>query len=256
MPRGQRLLIRSPRGIEPTRAGRILVRRAEAVEHQLELASAEIGLDAHGIAGPLRIAGTPGALISVVPATLALLSTTHPCVSISVQEASDGDLLSLLRLGSVDLTIGTLGFESLQDDVLEIELLEDSFGLIVPANHSLQGDSVDLQDVLQEPWVLPNHLGAFRRQVDAIFITHKLSTPTRLIRCDSLATTRELVLQARHVTLLPRRVVAAELAAGTLRIIALRTPIYRKLGFRLLAANFAAPLLGSFVDAAKATVTA
>jgi DNA-binding transcriptional LysR family regulator len=85
-------------------------------------------------------------------------------------------------------------------------------------------------------WVLPAAAGAFRRQLDALFLAAEVPLPLDVVRCDSLLTTKAIVSGGTHVTILPDDVVAAECASGTLRAIPLvDAPVNRTIGVRRLA---------------------
>jgi hypothetical protein len=43
---------------------------------------------------------------------------------------------------------------------------------------------VSLREVAALPWVLPEAQGAFRRQVDALFIAAQTPVPANVVRCD------------------------------------------------------------------------
>ena len=71
-----------------------------------------------------------------------------------------------------------------------------------------------------------------------------------MIRCDSLLTSKAIVGSGRRVTVLPRGVVAAELAIGALRALPITdAAITRSIGVRTLAARRLSPLAEAFVEA-------
>jgi DNA-binding transcriptional LysR family regulator len=95
---------------------------------------------------------------------------------------------------------------------------------------------MSLRDTGHLSWVLPEAVGAFRRQVDALFLAADVPAPRDVIRCDSLLTTKAIVRGGRHVTILPRRVAAAELSIGALRAIRITDASFtRTVGVRILA---------------------
>jgi len=111
--------------------------------------------------------------------------------------------------------------------------LVPQLGLIVgpqpPVPELSLGDAISLR------WVLPAAAGAFRRQVDALFLAADVTAPTDVIRCDSLLTTKAIVRTTRYVTILPRRVAAAELSIGVLRAIHMNDSHFvRTVGVRYL----------------------
>jgi DNA-binding transcriptional LysR family regulator len=109
-------------------------------------------------------------------------------------------------------------------------------------------DKITLSKLGDARWVLPHVAGAFRRQVEALFVSTNTPLPANVIRCDSLLTTKAIVRQTDYVTILPRDVVAADLKSGTLREIPIRGSISRYVGVRMLADHEWSPLAEVFVE--------
>lgn len=230
------LFARSRSGIVLTREGEALRDRAEGMVRLLEAAAAEVRHAAEKVAGPLRIGGTPGALVSLLPEAVARLEERVGPFALSVVERPDSQLADLLRNGAIDMAFVTTGIEECPGDLKELTVSSDSFALIVGRRHDALGDAVSLRDVAHLPWVLPDAQGAFRRQVDALFLTAGVEVPQHAIRCDSLLTTKAIVRHTDRVTVLPRTVAAAELSIGVLRAISISEAVFeRSVGVRYLA---------------------
>lgn len=246
---GTRLLDRGRHGAVPTEAGKLLIRRAEAIEELIAKGQREVDLQIAGVVGPLVVAGTPGALMSIIPAALARLRAVHPNFELQVREANDGDLIGLLRDRKADLTLSTIGIEVPPDDIVERAISQDPFELVVAHNHPLKADVVSLEELNRLPWVLPAASGAFRRQILALFLTNAVTLPQNVVLCDSLASTKEIICQTDYMTILPHRVVAPEIDTGALRTIALRQwLVTRTLGVRYLREALLAPIAQAFLD--------
>jgi len=233
---GVTLFERSRSGIVLTPAGQALERRAAAMETLLDGAVHDVAAAHEGRVGRLRVGGTPGALVSLLPRGLDALEHAHPGVALTVIERADSALVEMLRKGTIDVAFVTTEIEPPPPGILEITLARDAFALIVGTAHARLPDRVSLADVAHLPWVLPEAGGAFRRQVDALFIAAGIATPRDAIRSDSLLTTKAIVRASRRVTILPREVNSAELATGLLRAIGIaEAGSDRAIGARLLA---------------------
>lgn len=218
---GARLFDRTRSGIVLTPAGKALKARAEMLDHLLRDAEAEIAAVGDGIAGPLRVGGTPGALVSLLPQALGLIERDLPRLALHVLERPDHELLGMLRGGDIELAFVTTEIEEPPADIAELTFSRDPFSLIVGrANDSLPNE-ISLQDTLGMRWVLPEAQGAFRRQVDALFVGAGVPVPRDIVRCDSLLTTKAIVRGSGRVTILPMQVAAAELSIGVLRAVTL-----------------------------------
>ena len=164
----------------------------------------------------------PRALPYTREEVIAAMATAHPTIELVDSRFIDGD--------AVD------AFSGLADT-------QSHFALIVgPANAGL-GETISLRAAEGLRWVLPEAQGAFRRQVDALFLAAGVQVPRDVIRCDSLLTTKAIVRTSDRVTILPVTVPAAELAVGALRAIRLAEAMFeRQVGVRWLAGARASAL--------------
>ena len=79
---GVPLFVRSSRGVTPTEAGRLLLRRADAVAGELHMAGEELASLAELRGGRVRLVAFPSAAATVAPAALKLLAADHPEVEV------------------------------------------------------------------------------------------------------------------------------------------------------------------------------
>jgi DNA-binding transcriptional LysR family regulator len=246
---GATLFERSRAGITLTPAGEALLTRAEAMDVLLRRAEEEVSLARHGVQGPLRIGGTPGALVSLIPEAISRLARNKERFALHILERNDSELLTLLRRGDIEIAVATTGVEGAPADIEERTVARDPFDLIVGESNAHLPAAMSLRDLQQFRWVLPEAAGAFRRQLDALFLAAEVPTPRDVIRCDSLLTTKQIVRVGEHVTILPRRVAAAELSVGVLRAIHISDiAISRNVGLRTLAGRRLSPLAEKLVE--------
>lgn len=243
------LFERSRTGITLTAEGSALLEKAQAMENLLAAASAQLKQVKAGAKGPLRIGGTPGALVSLLPGAVAKLEESIKQFDLRVVEQPDAALADKLRRREIELAFVTTGLEAPPDDIAEITLSQDPFALIVgPANSALPRE-VSLKDVVHLPWVLPEARGAFRRQVDALFMAAEVTVPQSAVRCDSLLTTKAIVRSGPRVTVLPMQVAAAELSIGVLRAVSIREARFqRRIGVRMLKGEPLSALAQALID--------
>ena len=230
---GVKLFDRARTGIILTPEGESLRMRAEALHNLLRDAAAEVDSTRGGIAGPLRIGGTPGALVSLLPPVLRALDNAGLALALNVIERADGVLNELLLSGDIELAFVTTDIEEPPPDLMETTFSRDPFALIVGPAHDNLPERMSLREAAGLDWVLPEAHGAFRRQVDALFVAGGLAVPRSVVRCDSLLTTKAIVRTGRRVTVLPREVASAELSVGALRAIVLdEAAVPRSVGIR------------------------
>ncbi|MCJ2183459.1 LysR family transcriptional regulator [Novosphingobium sp. 1949] len=244
-----RLFERARTGITLTRAGELLASRSQAMENLLRDAESELRLAERGAIGPLRVGGTPGALVSLLPRALEQLETATGQFDLRVVERPDDALSEMLRSGEIELAFTTTGIGVPEPDIEEVSASQDPFALIVGrANYHLP-DRISLRDVAGMRWVLPEARGAFRRQTDALFMAAEMPAPADAIRCDSLLTTKAIVRGGKRVTILPVQVASAELSIGVMRAITIEEAHFqRSIGIRRLRTGVLSPLAQALVD--------
>ena len=244
-----RLFDRTRSGIVLTPEGELLRMRAQMLHNLLRDAQAEVEGVGESVWGPLRVGGTPGALVSLLPAALRALDARGLRASLNVIERPDGVLNEMLRCGDIELAFVTTELEETPADLVETTFSRDPFTLVVGRAHDDLPDRMSLRAAGAMQWVLPEAQGAFRRQVDALFIASGLPTPRDVVRCDSLLTTKAIVRSGRRVTLLPREVASAELSVGVLRAIALEeTSFDRSVGVRRHRERMLSPLAARLLE--------
>ena len=230
-------------GIVLTHEGEVLQRRAEALATLLAGAAAEVEYAQHGIVGPLRIGGTPGALLTLLPGAIMRLEDVVGRFALSVVERPDEQLHDMLRRGEIELAFVTTRIETVPADMVEITCARDPFALIVGPHHAALGERVSLRDVADSLWILPEARGAFRRQVDALFVAAGIAVPRTAIRCDSLLTTQAIVRMTERITVLPRLVALDGVTDGSLRAISIDEAAFeRSVGVLRLAERPLSPL--------------
>jgi DNA-binding transcriptional LysR family regulator len=98
------LLERHHGGVRLTAAGRVVLRRAVTVLHQIDATARELaGLPAE--AGTVRLGWFTSAGVFLVPKALTALRRTDPAISVITREGSTPSLVRALRAGSIDLAV-------------------------------------------------------------------------------------------------------------------------------------------------------
>lgn len=248
-----KLFDRFRQGIQLTPAGEALKSRAQAIDNLLTSAQQEIKLLEHNISGPLVIGGTPGALASIMSKVISSFIDNYPRFELRILERPDLVIHEQLKNYEIDLAIVTSGMNETPDDMEELAVLSDPFSIIVGKANQHLPDKMALPDLANARWVLPDAVGGFRRQVDALFISTESPIPGNVIRSDSLLTTKSVVRSTDFVTILPREVVLPELLSGSLREIKIRgVSFQRNVGFLWLKERKLSALAQAFVDHTQA----
>lgn len=246
---GAKVFERGRGGITLTDAGKALRRHSAALDALIEGAVEDVRRVRDGRGGSLRIGGTPGALMTLIPQMSDPLKAQFGPHSLHIFERTDEALLDMLRTQHIDFACVTTEIEAAPDDIAEITVASDDFVLVVGPEFNHLPDKMSLADARDLEWILPEAVGAFRRQLDSIFLSAQIPTPASVIRCDSLLTTKALVRYSAKVTILPSTVVESDVGMGNLRAISIEEAQFRRnVGVRFLRASYHAPMIASFLE--------
>jgi DNA-binding transcriptional LysR family regulator len=202
---GQRLFNRpgGPRRVEPTEAGLLLLRHADAIVAQLDAARADMAALAEGEAGTLRVGIYQSVGARLLPALVRRFREQWPLVGVRVREESAAaDLLRLLEHGELDLTFAEL---PVREGPFEwTELLQDPYVLVVSARSELA--SLQAAPSLREVAKLPL-IG--RRSTDEPdrFLAGRVPELNVVFRTDDNGTLGAVVAEGLGVAIEPRLVV-------------------------------------------------
>jgi DNA-binding transcriptional LysR family regulator len=202
---GQRLFNRpgGPRRVEPTEAGLLLLRHADAIVAQLDAARADMAALAEGEAGTLRVGIYQSVGARLLPTLVRRFRAQWPRVSVRVREESAAaDLLRLLEHGELDLTFAEL---PLREGPFEwAELLQDPYVLLVSARSELADldTAPSFRDVAKLPLI-------GRRSTDEPerFLAGRVPELNVIFRTDDNGTLSALVAENLGVSIEPRLVV-------------------------------------------------
>lgn len=155
---GAPLVVREPRGVQPTAAGQALVLHARTLLLQMERLRGGLAEHAQGLKLQLRLLCDTVALHEVVPERLAGYLLEHPHVNLRVEERPGNEVVSALAEGTADV-----GIVRENTDVFELESFlfqPDRLVVVAPPGHPLVQEALagpislaqaDLCDVIGLP---------------------------------------------------------------------------------------------------------
>jgi DNA-binding transcriptional LysR family regulator len=129
---GQRMIerARGQRSVELTQAGSVLARHADAIVARLRAAQADYTAFTEGAAGLLRVGIYQSVGARILPTLLRDFAIAWPRVEIGLTEdTADGQLLSLVECGELDMTFTVYPLPSGPFEA--VELLRDPYLLLV-----------------------------------------------------------------------------------------------------------------------------
>ncbi|WP_162851053.1 LysR family transcriptional regulator [Panacagrimonas perspica] len=224
---GLQLLERTGHGVTLTPFGEILYRDAEDILQRMSSTITELRDAASRNAQSVSIAAPP-TFTNVYMADIILrLQARHPTLRVRAVEASSGSVMNQLTGGEVDCAIVSLANPPRR--IVQRPLLTEPVTVICSPSHPVAKQKDVPRSQLHElDLVLPAALNGSRALLREYFSVEDV--PLRsLIEADSLALSRQLVMQRRLCTILPTSSCEEQIAAGDLVAVALNPPLARTL---------------------------
>jgi DNA-binding transcriptional LysR family regulator len=160
---GVPLFERRARGVEPTEAGRALVRHIRTLHTSLHALESEVVEFSRGIKGHLRVVANASAISECLPADLAAFSKAHPQIRISLEEDSSAEVQAAVAEGRADVGIFV---PPLLDNRLDARRYRNGeLAVIVPARHPLARRKAVRFDQLLEHDIVGLHHGAAAQEL-------------------------------------------------------------------------------------------
>ncbi len=211
---GARLFERGSRGARPTVVGRLLLDHAQTADDTLRSFEKRLHELQTGTEGEVRIGTGPTAAGSVVAPAVLALRQAWPRLGVRVTGGVLPELLPALLARELDVVVA-LDTMLQTDPRLHRDLLvEDEYRVMASANHPLAGRTgLTPADLLEHPWVIGRRLGAVETEFRQRFVDAGLVAPVPLMESSSMDFVRTLVRDGGYLTLLPSRLVKAELVA-------------------------------------------
>jgi DNA-binding transcriptional LysR family regulator len=132
---GVQLFERRARGVEPTEAGRALVRQIRSLHANLHALESEVVEFSRGIKGHLRIVANASAISECLPPDLAAFSRAHPQIRISLEEESSAEVQAAVAEGRAD--VGVFVPPQLDNRLDTRRYRSGELVVMVPARHGL-----------------------------------------------------------------------------------------------------------------------
>ncbi len=216
---GSPLLLREPRGVQPTPAGRTLLHHARLVLRQMEQLQGELGDYAGGLKGHVRLLCNTSALSEHLPQVLSSFLAEHPGISIDLQERLSEEVVDAVRRDACDA--GVASDAASMDGLETFPFRADPLMLVVPRGHALsQFKKVSLGEVAHLTFVGLAESSAMQELVtrQARLLGHRLDYRIRLHSFESVC---RMVGLGTGVGVVPKAVAARCVRSTSTRMIPL-----------------------------------
>lgn len=209
------LVLRHPRGVELTAAGRGLQVHAVQLLDQVNRMAGEMSDYAVGVRGHVRIWANTSAIVQFLPTDLKAFLAVNPSVRISLEERLSHEIVDAVGTGKADLGVFA--------DNVAAPLLErrryrgDDLVLLVPANHRFaQCETIRFEETLDEEFVGLNEGSSLlsRMRDAALAVDRAIKIRIQVTSFDGIC---RMIEAGLGIGILPQGAVRAELRAAGLR---------------------------------------
>ncbi|MEO7166611.1 MAG: LysR substrate-binding domain-containing protein [Spartobacteria bacterium] len=198
-----------------TSSGQILEEYARSILRQIESCLQEVSVAPGEMRGSLHLGVVPILNVALMPQLLGMFASTHPAVSLNVEEISSTEIETALEEGRMDVGLGFLTRHS--PNLRYERLCTDQFALIVHSSHRwARRRVVDVSELHQERILQLPDTFVMRRMTDAICREHQVR-PRTIAQINAIETLLRSLAPLNAATLMPKIALG-----GTSGLIAIR----------------------------------
>ncbi|WP_394762675.1 LysR family transcriptional regulator [Phenylobacterium sp.] len=214
---GVQLLLRKPKGVEPTVFGLTVLQHARIVMNELARCADDIRAIEAGEVGEITFGVTQNYSYYFMPQLMADLMAAYPGVRLSVKSGGYLDLVDDLRVGALDFVFGLLG-QLDEDPDLEVERLREHHSRVVArSTHPLAHHEGEVmpRELSQARWATLSSEG-FQRDFKGYFYSRGLESPVQAVKTDSMPLIQQSIAASDLLAVLPPDVALRDIDAGAL----------------------------------------
>ncbi|MDQ0156301.1 LysR family transcriptional regulator [Robertmurraya andreesenii] len=241
---GVQLFDRRGRNIYLNRYGRIFLEYVEQAIKQMELGKQEIWNEIHPDHGMIHLSFIPSLGMSVVPELLSSYQRVNPHVHFQLNQASNRQIVDLLKDRKVDLALITLLHED--QEIIYQPLLTEELFLIASIDHWLsEYDEIDLSMVRHEPFISFKQVNELRAIINH-FCYQAGFEPNIVFEGEDIGTVSGLVGAKLGISLVPDIQVLDKQKIKPIRV---KNPIcQRDIGMAWLKNSYSSPAVKGFIQ--------
>jgi DNA-binding transcriptional LysR family regulator len=214
---GIQLFERMARGVVPTWAGKMLIRRAGVALAEMDAAHFEISTLLSGIGGRVAIGSVLTPATNILMQAIKLFKSRSSKASLVVDFSTSKSMVERLLDGQLDMVLGRI-LDSSTVPLLNFEPITDEVHhLIVRASHPLVGRAdLQLAELVEQSWIVPPTGSILRDRLTALFLSEGLDPPMETVETLAVPLVVSLLTNTDMVVALPRELVQGQIAAGEL----------------------------------------
>jgi len=250
---GVRLLDRDRHGVTPTVFAHALLSRGAVAFDELRQALRDIEHLADPTTGEVRVGCSVILAMGFVSRIINELSRRHPRISFHVSAEESGATYRALEERSVDLAVVRL-FKPISEPHLATEILYDEQHIVAAGvrNPLTRRRSMQLRDLVNEPWVLPPSDTLTGTIVREAFEANGLPVPQATVITSSTPARSALVAEGCALSILPASVLTLAGYGRAVKALPIKLKtLSRPVGIVTLENRMINPVARLFIDCAR-----
>lgn len=224
---GVQLLERHPGGVTPTDYGTLFLDYATLVTEELQRAVQEIDQLRGRGRGVVRVGAGATMMQYLLPQAVRAFVEGDQAGSVTFRQGLRDQLVASLRRGEIDIVVGSINPDRLDDDLRQEPLLEDRIAVVARADHPLAGTSgLKLEDLASFRWVLPEGGEAELDRLCNAFRRRGLAQPECVVRTASSVFMASVLKTGDYLSYLPAALINLDPDYAHLRVLDVAQPIW------------------------------
>lgn len=219
---GTRLMLRTPRGVVLTPAGRKFKDRARVIEAELRRLGEELAAERGDAEGSVAFGVGPQSTL-LVPESLQHFRRQYPHAQVRILEGVAPGLLGFVRDETLDFCLSMAPARKLEGGLVFKPLMRPSLIVAGRKGHPLRR-ATSLRELSDCQWVMYFPLGV-GAMLEKAFAAAGAALPRSIVHCESYAVALSLLANTDTLGLLFPQVLADPFTGSGLQQIAVREPI-------------------------------
>ncbi|NYT59210.1 LysR family transcriptional regulator [Alcaligenaceae bacterium] len=210
---GVQLLVRGPRGVEPTDEGLLLYRHARIILRQVQSLHGILNRKVDTISGTVSVAMASSTARMLALPLIRAVNERYPAIELEIVDIPSADLTLMVEQGRVDLSLSP-DQEKVSGLSVTPLIVEDLLVLAHPS-FNLPDKALQITDLVDIPLILPRPPNKLRMRVDHAFMN--AGERYRLVaQVSTAAILMPAVSEGMGVTILTYSAGYREILAGTI----------------------------------------
>lgn len=245
---GLKLLYRNNRNMVLTAEGAVFLKRLRRIIADLDGALADVGRIVVLEAGEVRVGTAPTLAVYILSEVVKVFRTRYPGLRVTFSDENTPMLGRLVFDGELDFYIGPRPPAS--SPLAFRKITDDEYVALVTSGHRLASqDSVSVEDLAQEDWLLMKAGTSMRRETERFLERHELKV--RIIEeVANHFTLGGMVAAGSGITILPSTAIPLAMRQGVAVLPLKKARLMREIGIACRHDYVAGPPTQAFLDIA------